>query len=113
MNQFTCDQCGACCRGTLIVEADDLDYLREPKLAQADPYYTSLKPQEVLDKLTAEFGTALIIACGQDRPCPFLSADATCSIYPTRPNACVGMQAGDEQCQQARLELGLEKLQSQ
>jgi hypothetical protein len=31
-------------------------------------------------------------------------------IYPTRPNACVAMQAGEEQCEQARIEMGLQKL---
>lgn len=110
MNRFTCDQCGACCQGTLIVEADEIDLLREPRLAQGDPHYASLTPTEVLEKLTGDYGTALILACGQDRPCHFLGTDAKCTIYPTRPNACVGMQAGDDQCQQARLELGLEKL---
>ena len=30
-----------------------------------------------------------------------------CSIYPTSPNACVGMQAGDEQCRDARAVEGL------
>ena len=50
------------------------------------------------------------LACGQ--ACPFLSEGKTCSIYPTRPNDCVAMQAGDEQCQQARAEAELPPLQS-
>ncbi len=28
---FECDQCGVCCKGTLIGETDGLDFEREPK----------------------------------------------------------------------------------
>jgi Fe-S-cluster containining protein len=63
----------------------------------------------VLHELQTEFGKAIIIACS--RPCAFLGPDNLCSIYPTRPNCCVGMQAGDEQCQEARAALGLPPLE--
>jgi hypothetical protein len=36
MPRYECDQCGACCKGHLIVEAYALDVLREPHLAAAD-----------------------------------------------------------------------------
>jgi len=36
----------------------------------------------------------VLLACGKDKPCMFLAEDNRCSIYPTRPNACVGMEAG-------------------
>jgi Fe-S-cluster containining protein len=44
------------------------------------------------------------------QPCMFLGNDNLCQVYPTRPNACVGMQAGDKQCQAAREEAGLPPL---
>lgn len=110
MERLTCDGCGACCKGLLIVEADVVDLLREPRLKDADPFYAGMTSDAVLNLFMADTGRAIILACGTERPCPFLSADAKCSIYPTRPNACVAMQAGEGQCEQARIELGLEKL---
>ena len=103
----SCDQCGACCRGHLIVEADELDVLREPRHIFADPHYAGQAPDEVVRRLQDEVGSCVIVACGA--PCPFL-ADNRCSIYPTRPNACVGLQAGDEQCRTARREEGIPPL---
>ena len=46
-------------------------------------------------------GKCLVIV-GADKPCKFLGDENQCGIYPTRPNVCVAMQAGDEQCQSAR-----------
>ena len=111
MPRYECDQCGACCKGYLIVEADDLDVSREPRLIQADPHYAAKPLDQVLHELQTDFGRALIIACGTDRPCSFLGADNKCTIYPTRPNACVAMEAGDEQCQLARGQAGLPPLE--
>ena len=50
----------------------------------------------------------LVIAGGQE--CKFLRGNNTCAIYPTRPNVCVALQAGDEQCQEARKKEGLPQL---
>ena len=102
-----CDQCGACCRGHLIVEADDLDVLREARLISADPHYTGQSPEEVVRHLRDDVECCVTVACGA--PCPFLGGNR-CSIYPTRPNACVGLLAGDEQCQAARREEGIPPL---
>lgn len=110
MLQYVCDQCGACCRGHLIVEADIIDLLREPRLIEADPYYSRLSPEEAL-KVLEEPGRGLTIACGTEHSCQFLGADNRCTIYPTRPNDCVAMQAGDEQCQGARQATGLPPLE--
>ncbi len=107
--KYECDKCGACCR-QLIVEADELDVLREPRLIDADRHYAGKSVDEVIDELQSDVGKAIIIACGTARPCPFLDADNKCTIYPTRPNVCVAMQAGDEQCQAARQAEGLEPL---
>jgi hypothetical protein len=80
--------------------------IREPLLLYAahSKWRESMTPDEIHTHLEQE-GACLVIA--GNRPCKFLGEDSLCSIYPTRPNACVGMQAGDEQRQSARAELGL------
>ena len=109
MTPYECDQCGACCEGSLIVQAEWIDVVREPRLIDADRHYQEHEVDTVLTML--EDGMRVVtLACGQ--ACPFLSEGKTCSIYPSRPNDCVAMQAGDEQCQQARGEAGLSPLQS-
>lgn len=109
MPRFECDRCGACCRGTLIVEADELDVLREPLLLTADhgKWCASMTPDEIRTHLEQDYACLMIAG---SRPCRFLGEDNLCSIYPTRPNACVAMQAGDEQCQSARAAVGLPPL---
>ncbi len=102
--EYECDRCGACCRGVLIVEAYHLDALREPRILDADVTGRRV----TIDDLTDDDRCILLAA---SRPCRFLSAEGSCTIYPTRPNVCVGMQAGDEQCQEARSQLGLLPLQ--
>ncbi len=107
--EYECDHCGACCR-RLIVEVYDLDVLREQHLATADISGTTRGM--TYDTLMAELeqeGHCLVIAGGGEE-CKFLRGDNTCAIYPTRPNACVAMQAGDEQCQAARADEGLPPL---
>ncbi len=89
MTQYECDGCGACCEGHLIVEADLLDLLREPRLLEADR-----NPNQSLGDVRAKLeepGRCLILAAS--RPCLFLDGDKRCSIYSTRPNDCVDMQA--------------------
>ena len=88
------------------MEAYALDVLREQHLATADigertretTYATLMADLE-------QEGRCLVIAGGE--ACKFLRGNNTCAIYPTRPNACVAMQAGDKQCQQARRAEGL------
>jgi Fe-S-cluster containining protein len=106
--RYVCDRCGACCRH-LIVEADLIDYLREPRLVELDPSYAGKSHEEIFHRLD-DTGRVIHIACGTARPCGFLNPDQTCGIYPTRPNDCVGMLAGDEQCQFARQAAGLPPL---
>lgn len=101
---YECDLCGACCRGTLIVEAYYLDALREPRILEAD--VTGRK--RALDDLDYEWSCVLLAA---GLPCRFLGDDGRCTIYSTRPNTCVGFEAGDEQCQEARAKMGLPPLQ--
>jgi len=107
MVRYDCDKCGSCCQGNLLVEVYDLDVCREPRLAAADVgrWTREMAMQAVMEELEQE-GSCLIIA-GGETACPFLRDDKKCEIYPTRPNVCVGMQAGEEQCQQARKAEGL------
>lgn len=109
MPLYECDKCGACSEH-LIVEADEVDVLREPRLLQADPHYAHLSVDAVVARFQEDFGLGILIACGPARPCPFLGRDKHCTIYPTRPNDCVAMLAGDEQCQAARQAAGLPPL---
>lgn len=106
MPAYDCDRCGACCRH-LIVEADLLDLLREPRLSDADPQFCGRAIDDVLAELRDEFK---VVIPTQAHGCAFLGNDNTCAIYPTRPNACVGLQAGDDQCQEARQAAGLRAL---
>lgn len=108
MPRYECDKCGACCKGSLIVEADEIDVMREPRLIQADRHYAPLGVPKTLELLRTDFGRAVIISCGH--ACPFLGEDNLCSIHPTRPNVCVAFEAGDEQCQASRAAEGLPPL---
>jgi Fe-S-cluster containining protein len=103
--RYVCDNCGACCTGHLIVEVEELDIIREPRLIDADRHHRGKTVERMLDDYGK--GMAVIIAIG--KPCPFV-AENKCSIYPTRPNCCVGLQAGDEQCQESRAANGLPPL---
>ncbi len=91
-----CKRCGVCCR-RLIIEIEHLDIVREPKL---------LKAAELLDgrgkiEFESDWEKQYLLACGESKPCPFLVNDK-CSIYPTRPNTCVFMEASGDQCKMAR-----------
>jgi len=107
MSRYECDRCGSCCKGHLLVEAFELDVLREPRLISADPHYAGKYLEQALHELQDEF-KCVVVAGG--RPCMFLDNTNRCSIYPTRPNECVAMQAGDEQCQTSRKAEGLSPL---
>ena len=102
---YECDRCGSCCKGAFIVEADYLDVRREPRLLelQVGPYTVTHRELEEEEKVAQ-------LACGSDKPCSCLGPDNRCTIYPTRPNACVGFEAGSQKCQNARAELGVSPL---
>lgn len=108
--RYECDQCGACCK-QLLVEVYDLDVLREPRLATADigSWTRDMLYAELMAELEQE-GKCLLIA-GPGKPCQFLDDENRCGIYPTRPNVCVALPAGNDQCQQARKAAGLDPLQ--
>ena len=50
MQRYECDKCGACCKGTLIVEADDLDVLREPRLINADRHHRGKSVEKMVSE---------------------------------------------------------------
>ena len=103
--RYVCDECGACCKGHLIVEVEDLDIIREPRLIEADRHHQGKTVEKMLD----DYGKGMAVIIAITKPCLFL-AENKCSIYPTRPNCCVGLQAGDDQCQEARTAEGLPSL---
>jgi Fe-S-cluster containining protein len=103
---YECDQCGACCKGTVIVEADYLDTRREPRSLNADVQSNRVSQRE----LEEDEGKIVLLACGLDKPCAFLDSGSRCAIYATRPNVCVAFEAGSQQCQEARDQLGIAPL---
>lgn len=105
---YECDQCGACCQGHLIVEVYDIDVMREPSLATAAIGRPTWQTYEQLMSDLEQEGRCVVIA--GSRPCKFLTESFKCAIYPTRPNVCVSMNAGSDQCQQARSSAGFEPL---
>jgi len=114
--RYECDCCGACCR-VLIVEIGWIDVLREPKLRTVTEPFKVPEGEAILDQNGEPiedpdpYMAGANLACGSHSPCKLLGADNRCTIYPTRPNDCVSMQAGDDQCQIARDCAGLAPLE--
>lgn len=93
-----CGNCGLCCQH-LLVEADVIDVLREPRIDAVRPL-GKLSPQlSLLD--------ACWVLAGPGTPCAFLTPDKRCAIYPTRPQICVAFVPGSTKCQKLRNEYGL------
>jgi Fe-S-cluster containining protein len=101
-----CEHCGACCKGQLIVEANELDLVREPRLAGADiTNRTRGWTYDVVSEELQDDSKCPVIA-GGGRECRFLRTNNDCAIYATRPGACVAMEPGSEQCLEARRWVG-------
>lgn len=102
MNIYDCDQCGLCCE-QLIIEADLIDAVREPRIAHLCVLMNGHGAIRLED-------ACFSIACGQTRPCPFGSRGPDgkhkCDIYATRPGVCVSFQAGSAKCQELRAAYG-------
>lgn len=94
-SKFKCDQCGACCRA-LLIEADYVDVMREPRLLRLHPGISR-------DGLRNN-GQCVVLRDTDLRRCLFMRSVGPylCAIYPTRPRACVAVEPGDAKCQQAR-----------
>lgn len=114
--KYECDKCAACCR-QLIIEIDWIDVLREPSLKLVtEPFKVppgfSIQNEDGEDIADPDpYMAGAMLACGSTHPCPKLDNENLCTIYPTRPNCCVAMSPGSEQCQEARAMAGLQKLE--
>jgi Fe-S-cluster containining protein len=103
--RYECDRCGACCRH-LIIEIEHLDLVREPRLW---PVATLLDGNGRIT-YESDWDKQYGLACGRTRPCQMLGPDNLCGVYPTRPNVCVAMEPGNDQCRMAHESAGLTPL---
>jgi Fe-S-cluster containining protein len=119
--RYECDGCGECCR-QLIIEVAEVDLIREPRLIpHVEPFrcppgfVLADDDGEEVEEQVPGYGGGGNLACGEGKPCGLLSPPGPdgrrgCTVYPTRPGACVYMPAGGEQCQRSRLMAGLARL---
>lgn len=82
---MNCLKCGACCRN-LIIEAEQLDVMREPRIAAE---CRKLDGNGTIPEEDVKWCLAPRIVDGKMCGCPFLTPANQCGIYPTRPNVCV------------------------
>ena len=113
---FECDGCGACCR-VLIVEIEESDLVREPRLiGRCKPFKIPEgmvlvdEDDNVVEEVVPGYGAGALLACGERMPCPMLGADNRCAIHATKPACCAAFEAGGDGCQAARREAGLPDL---
>lgn len=85
MSRNSCANCNALCCRKLIVEASSTDVLREPRIAEKWPRNKMWDGEP--DPIWSINGN-----------CPFLRADAACTIYATRPDECRGFQVDGQHC---------------
>ena len=98
MNNDPCKNCGLCCEH-LLVEADAVDVLREPRIETSRPLGKRAVSLSVLD--------ACWILAGPGMPCAFLTPKKRCAIYPSRPQTCVAFMPASPKCQELRSDHGL------
>lgn len=101
MNTDPCQNCGLCCEH-LLVEADAVDVMREPRIEIERPLGKRAVSLSVLD--------ACWILAGPGMPCVFLTPKKRCAIYPSRPQTCVAFVPASPKCQELRIEQGLKAL---
>jgi Fe-S-cluster containining protein len=100
-----CLKCSQCCR-KLVIEIGCHDLIREPRLAAVSKQFrTAEGPCGFTvggedDGETLHEGVCHLLTAG--KPCPMLGPNNLCTIYPTRPNCCVGFPAGGTQCLEIR-----------
>lgn len=102
---YECDQCGACCRHS-IIEVDHLDVLREPLIAERGTH------MDGNGKVCFEDSSWSLNRHDESKSfaCVFLGDDNRCGIYGARPSVCVEFQAGSGKCQERRASAGLPPL---
>jgi hypothetical protein len=114
-----------------LLEIDMIDIAREPRIAAVAmpfkppcPDWTAemefddeegWEEYQRVGPLVPGWEHGASLNTGPDHACPFLGGvpggERPCGIYPTRPGCCVGMQAGGDQCQDARRVAGLRPLE--
>lgn len=104
---YECDRCGACCE-KLILEVDHLDVLREPLISERGRILNGNGSIPLVDAAWSMWGESHVCVFGRRDD----DGKHSCTIYPTRPNTCVGFAAGGAQCQMARELAGLPALQT-
>lgn len=100
---YDCDNCGLCCT-QLLARAFVGDALREPRIS------AECRRAKVNGVVNDWYMLNLDPVDGEMMPCRFHTGKG-CGIYNTRPNACVGFQAGSPDCQALRKGAGLPELQ--
>jgi Fe-S-cluster containining protein len=97
MKTEPCKNCGLCCEH-LLVEANAIDVMREPRIETERPLGKRAVSLSVLD--------ACWILAGPGMPCAFLTPKKRCAIYSSRPQTCVAFVPGSPQCQELRMDAG-------
>jgi Fe-S-cluster containining protein len=101
--RYECDGCGACCRTFPIFVAES-DAEREPRIEaegrRLPPWLATPRWKYQLYPLPFH------------ETCCFLNGENRCTIYATRPDMCRAFAAGSSQCQVARAERGLGRLEA-
>lgn len=100
-----CENCGLCCR-LLDIELCEHDIIREPRLIPHVRLISGGTQGDWYERLEREYR----MLAGA---CVFLDGSCRCSIYPTRPNVCVGFEVGGEQCNRLRSEAGLTPIKTE
>jgi hypothetical protein len=94
-----CLNCGCCCR-LLIIEIGCHDLIREPRLAATSRAFRGTVGPCGFEAGGDDDGEAIHDASCHMllTPCAMLDDENRCTIYPTRPNVCVGFPVGGRQC---------------
>ena len=98
MEQYECDNCGACCK-TFPIFASAVDARREPRICREGQQLP--EAQKTQDWAYRLFPLPFV------ETCCFLNTNSRCTIYATRPAVCRQFAAGSAQCQEARTRQGL------
>jgi Fe-S-cluster containining protein len=97
--KIACDNCQALCCRKLIIEADEDDVRREPRIADE---WKQLKGWE-MEPYRRWCWVGI-----KGGPCPFLDESNRCGIYDTRPGECRCFRVGGQHCRDLRETYGVD-----
>lgn len=97
---YDCAACGACCQ-CFPIFASEADSAREPQIKTQ-----SLGVDENLRDPEKRYQ---LFPLPFHRTCVFLETNKLCRIYETRPTVCRRFEAGSDQCQEARVRIGIDR----